>query len=132
VFIKHTGLEQHSDHSVLQQQAFMFVSQYLISSLHHHHFICPIMQQYAHLREYDSRRAGQQGPIRTLTAALKRSIKTVTGCIFYHTSKKYYKREKLDKTIFSMLFLKTFKDAKFVVDGNAFQTFITLSMKNFF
>ena len=33
------------------------------------------------------RRAGQQGPIRTLTAALKRSIKTVTGCIFYHTSK---------------------------------------------
>ena len=31
-----------------------------------------------------------------------------------------------------MLFLKTFKDAKFVVDGNAFQTFITLSTKNFF
>jgi len=26
-----------------------------------------------------------------------------------------------------MLFLKTFKDAKFVVDGNAFQTFITLA-----
>jgi len=38
---------------------------------HHHHFICPITQQNAHLREYDSRRAGQQGPIRTLTAALK-------------------------------------------------------------
>ena len=54
---------------------------------HHHHFICPIIQQYAHLHEYDSRRAGQQGPIRTLTAALKRSIKTVTGCIFYHTNK---------------------------------------------
>jgi len=53
---------------------------------HHHYFICPIIQQYAHLREYDSRRAGQQGPIRTLTAALKRSIKTVTGCIFYHTN----------------------------------------------
>ena len=33
------------------------------------------------------RRAGQQGPIRTLTAALKRSIKTVAGCIFYHTNK---------------------------------------------
>ena len=33
-----------------------------------------------------------------------------------------------------MLFLKTFKDAKFVVDGNAFQTFIrpTLSTKNFY
>ena len=30
-----------------------------------------------------------------------------------------------------MLFLKTFKDAKFVVDGNAFQTIITLSTKNF-
>jgi len=29
-----------------------------------------------------------------------------------------------------MLLLKTFKDAKFVVDGNAFQTFITLSTKN--
>jgi len=27
-----------------------------------------------------------------------------------------------------MLFLKTFKDAKFVLDGNAFQTFITLSL----
>ena len=27
-----------------------------------------------------------------------------------------------------MLFLKTFKDAKFVVDGNAFQTFITLHL----
>jgi len=30
-----------------------------------------------------------------------------------------------------MLFLKTFKDAKFAVDGNAFQTFISLSTKNF-
>ena len=30
-----------------------------------------------------------------------------------------------------MLFLKTFKDAKFVVNGNAFETFITLSTKNF-
>ena len=54
---------------------------------HHHHFICPIIQQYVHLHEYNFRRAGQQGPIRTLTAALKRSIKTVTGCIFYHTNK---------------------------------------------
>jgi len=27
-----------------------------------------------------------------------------------------------------MLFLKTFKDVKFVVDGNAFQTFITLAI----
>jgi len=30
-----------------------------------------------------------------------------------------------------MLCPKTFKDAKFVVDGNVFQTFITLSTKNF-
>jgi len=29
-----------------------------------------------------------------------------------------------------MLFLKTFKGAKFLVDGNAFQTFFTLSTKN--
>jgi len=29
-----------------------------------------------------------------------------------------------------MLFLETFKDAKFVVVGNAFQTFITLSLNN--
>jgi len=27
------------------------------------------------------------GPIRILTAALKRSIKTVTGYIFYHTNR---------------------------------------------
>ena len=44
---------------------------------------------------------------------------------------KYYKREKLEKSISLMLFLKTVKDAKFVVDGNAFQTFITLSTKSF-
>ena len=35
-------------------------------------FICSIIPQYVHLHEYDFRRAGQQGPIRTLTAALKR------------------------------------------------------------
>ena len=57
------------------------------SSKANHHFICPIIQQYAHLRKYDSSRAGQQGTIKTLTAALKRSIKTVTWCIFYHTNK---------------------------------------------
>ena len=38
---------------------------------HHHHFICPIIQQYAHLRQYDSRRAGQQGPTKTPTAVLQ-------------------------------------------------------------
>ena len=46
-----------------------------------------MMKQYVHLHEYDFRRAGQRGPIRTLTAALKRSTKTVTGYIFYHTNK---------------------------------------------
>jgi len=35
-----------------------------------------IIQQYAHLHEYDSRRARQQGPIRTLTAALKTDRQT--------------------------------------------------------
>jgi len=30
-----------------------------------------------------------------------------------------------------VLFLKTFKGVKFAVDGSAFQTFITLSAKNF-
>jgi len=62
----------------------------LIVLLKHHHFMCPIIQQYAHLREYDSRRAGQQGPIRTLSATLKRSTKTVTGYIFYHTNKNVF------------------------------------------
>jgi len=37
---------------------------------HRHHFTCPIIQQYAHLHRYNFRRAGQQGPTRTLTAAL--------------------------------------------------------------
>jgi len=27
-----------------------------------HHFICKIIQQYAHLHRYNLRRAGQQGP----------------------------------------------------------------------
>ena len=30
-----------------------------------------------------------------------------------------------------MLFLKTFKDAKFVVDGNAFQTLLLYQRKTF-
>ena len=76
-----------------------------LDARYHHHFICPIIQQYAHLHEYDSRRAGQQGPTRTLTAALKRVIKTVTGYIFYHTGKILQMR-KLENSIFSMLFLK--------------------------
>jgi len=75
---------------------------------HHHHFICPIIQQYAHLHRYNVRRAGQQGPTRTLTAALKRVIKTVTGYIFYHTSKILQTR-KIEKSILSMLFLKHLK-----------------------
>jgi len=97
---------------------------------HHHLFIFSIIQQYAHLRWYNFRRAGQQGPTRTLAAALKRVIK-LTGYIFYHTNK-ILQRRKLEKSIFSMLFLKTFKDVKFrpTVDGSAFQTFITLSTIN--
>jgi len=41
-----------------------------ISQLHHHHFIYPTIQQYAHLHRYNFRTAGQQGPTRTLTAAI--------------------------------------------------------------
>jgi len=54
---------------------------------HHHHFYLPnntTVYTFAWIR---FRRAGRQGPIRTLTVALKRSIKTVTGCIYYHTNK---------------------------------------------
>ena len=47
--------------------------------------------------------------------------KTVTWCRFYHT-RKLLQTRKLDKSIFSMLFLKTFKDVKFTVDSSAFQT----------
>jgi len=40
------------------------------------------------------RRAGQQGPTRTLTAALKRAIKQLLGRPTYSiTQVKYYKRE---------------------------------------
>ena len=50
--------------------------------------------------------------------------KTVTGYIFYHTSKILQTR-KLQKSIFSMLFLKISKGVKFTADGRAFQTFIS-------
>ena len=46
---------------------------------HHHHFICLIIQQYAHLHRYNFKTAGQQGPTRTLTAALKHVIKQLLG-----------------------------------------------------
>jgi len=78
-----------------------------ISGNHHHHqFICPIIQQNAHLHRYNFRRAGQQGPTRTLTAALRRVIKQLLGT-YSITQVKYYKPEKLKKSIFSTLFLKT-------------------------
>ena len=60
---------------------------------HHHHFICPMIQQYAHLHRYNFRRAGQQGPTKTLTtAALKRVIKRLLGT-YSITQVKYYKRK---------------------------------------
>ena len=59
---------------------------------HHHHLFCPIIQQYAHLYQYNFRRAGQQGPTRTPTAALKRVIKQLLGT-YSITQVKYYKRE---------------------------------------
>jgi len=93
---------------------------------HHHHFICPIIQQYAHLHRYNFRRAGQQGPTRTLIAVHNTCNKTVAGHIFYHTSKILQTR-KLQKSVFSTLFLKHLKMQNLQVDGSAFQTFITLS-----
>ena len=89
---------------------------------HHHHFIRPIIRQYADLHIH-LHLAGQQGLTRTVTAALKSFHNTVTV-----TQVKYCKKtRKLEESIFSMLFLKTFKDAVFAVDGSALQTFITLS-----
>jgi len=55
-------------------------------------FICPIIQQYAHLHRYNFRRAGQQGPTRTLTSALKWVMKQLLGT-YSITQVKYYKRE---------------------------------------
>ena len=82
------------------------------------------------LYQYNFRRAGQQGPTRTLVAALKRLIK-VTGYVFYHTSKTLQTKKKTrKKSIISMLFLKH-KDVKFTVDGSVLQTCIILSTKNF-
>ena len=49
----------------------------------HHHFIWPLIQQYAHLHQYNFRRAGQQGQTKTLiTAALKSVIKQLLGTCY--------------------------------------------------
>ena len=55
---------------------------------HHHHFICPIVCTSTSIQ---LRRAGQQGPTRTLTAALKRVdlIKQLLGT-YSTTQVKYY------------------------------------------
>jgi len=82
------------------------------------------------LHQYNFRSEGQQGQTRTLTAALIRVIKQLLGT-YSITQVKYYKMRKLEKSVFSMLFLITFRDAQFTVDGSALQTFITLSTKNF-
>jgi len=67
------------------------VSEMIYFHHHHHHFICPIIQQYAHLHRYNFRRAGQQGPTKTLTtAALKRVIKQLLGT-YSSTRVKYLK-----------------------------------------
>ena len=77
------------------------------------------------------RRAGQRGPTRTLTAASKTCNKTVTGYIFYHTSKILQTNKKTRKINLFNAVPNTFKDVKFTVDGSAFQTYITVSTKNF-
>ena len=76
------------------------------------------------------RRAGQQGLTRTLTAALERVIKQLPSKSI--TQVKYYNtNEKTRKINLFNAIPKTVKDVKFTVDGTAFQTFITLSTKNF-
>ena len=51
------------------------------------------------------RRAGQQGPTKTPAGALKRLIKQLLGT-YSNTQVKYYEQtRKLEKSIFSMLFL---------------------------
>jgi len=58
---------------------------------------------------YINTRAGQQGPTRTLTAALKRSITQLLGT-YSTTQVKYYKQtRKLEKSTFSMILLKHLK-----------------------
>ena len=56
------------------------------------------------------RRAGHQGPTRTLTGALKHSIKQLMGTYSTRQIKYYNQTRKLEKSTFSMLFLKTVKD----------------------
>jgi len=75
----------------------------------------------------DFRRAGQQGPTRTLTAALKRSVKQLLGT--YSITKVHITNEKTREINFFNAVPKTFKGAKFTVVGSAFQTLITLSTK---
>jgi len=71
------------------------------------------------------RRAGQQGPTRTLTAALKRVIKQLLGT-YSITQVKYNKQiRQLEKTSLLKSIPKTLRDVKFTVDCSAFQTFIT-------
>jgi len=57
--------------------------------------------------------------------------KTATGYIFYQTSKILQTNKKTRKINLFNAIPKTFKDVKFTVDGCVFQTFITLSTKNF-
>ena len=60
----------------------------------------------------------EQGQTRTQTAAIKRSIRQLLGT-YSITQVKYYKQtRKLEKSIFLMLFLKTFKNVKFTVDDS--------------
>jgi len=93
--------------------------------LHHHHFICPIVQQYAHLRQYSWEEQDSRSDKNT-NSCPKRLIQQLLGRPT--TQVKYYKQtRKLEKSIFSVLFLKIFKDVNCTVDGRAFQTFITVS-----
>ena len=70
-------------------------------------FICPIIQQYAHLHQYKSRPARSD---KNTDSWPKTSNNTVTGYIFYHTSKILQTNKKTrKKSTFSMLLLKHLK-----------------------
>ena len=70
-------------------------------------FICPIIQQYAHLHQYKSRPARSD---KNTNSCPKTFNNTVTGYIFYHTSKILQTNKKTRKINIFNAIAKTFKD----------------------
>ena len=87
----------------------------------HHHFYLPNNTTVCASTSIQMRKAGQQGPTRTLTAALKCSIKQLHN---YYKGKVLQNKKSRKINILNVV-RKAFKGVKFTVDGSAFQTFIT-------